>query len=222
MTNVVPDTSTWNIVLRRVTDPSEQKKLGAKSFGVVAVILIVTVVGFVIGFSGLSFSGFILGGIGALAILIWTLIAVNSVTTSKWTGDDRIEIVVADEGVIVQGGLAVTWDEIVDIEYEWSNPKVAKGNLATVAGGTAALAAFNAAGIDTVVKAFKIRLKDYKPIKARAQSKIQRLVIFEAMLGSPGYLHVGQGGRSPEAMQELLTVLAAQAERHGVPLNRVS
>ena len=42
----------------------------------------------------------------------------------------------------------------------------------------------------------------------------------KALLGDPGYLRVGLGGRSAEEMQTLLTVLEAQTAKNGVPFTR--
>lgn len=214
-----PDRNHWHELLRYVTDPAGQKSLSAKSYAIGAISLALTIAGVLLGVRGISASGWILAVVGALATGIWVLMAVNSRVASKLTGDDLIEIVVAEEGVVVQGGLAVTWPEISEIQYEWAKTVVG-GNAVAAVTGAATGAAFEAAGIDTTVKAFQIRLKDFTAVKERAETKIQRLVMFGPMLGDPGYLHVGLAGRSVEEMQTLLTTLTAQAEMHGVPFTR--
>lgn len=214
-----PDRSTWHELLRYVTDPAGQKSLGAKSFAVVAISLVLTVAGVLLGVTGISASGWILAIVGAAATGIWVLMAVNSRVASKWTGDDLIEIVVAEEGVVVQGGLAVTWDEISEVYYEWSKTVVGGSAVASLTGAVTSKA-FDATGIDTTVKAFQIRLKDFKAVKERAETKAQRLALFGPMLGDPGYLRVGLGGRSVEEMQALLAVLTEQSAKHGIPLTR--
>ena len=219
MTSLSPQPGSWNIVLRRITDPTEQKALSGKSIGVVVISALLAVGGLALGISGISWSGWVLAVIGLLSVGIWVLIAVNSRVASSWTGDDLIEVLVADEGVVGQGGLAIGWDEISDIRYEWSRT-VLTGSPTALVGGAAANAAFDAAGIDTTLKAIQIRLKDFKAVKARTTSKVQRLALFGPMLGDPGYLHVGQHGRSAESMRELLSVLADQAARHSVPMVR--
>lgn len=214
-----PDRTTWHELLRYVTDPAGQKSLGAKSFAVVAISLVLTVAGVLLGVTGISWSGWILAIVGAAATGLWVLTAVNSRAASKWTGDDLIEIVVAEEGVVVQGGLAVTWPEISEVHYEWTKTVVGGSPVASLTGALTGKA-FDAAGIDTTVKVFQIRLKDFKAVKERAETKAQRLVLFGPMLGDPGYLRVGLGGRSVEEMQALLTVLEAQTAKNGVPFTR--
>jgi hypothetical protein len=220
MTNVAPDTSTWNIVLRRVSDPAALKKLSGKSVVVVAASALLTVAGIALVVGRVSAAGVILAVLGALSLAIWTLLAVNNYAASKWTGDDLIEILVADEGVIGQGGTAVTWDEISDIEWEWTKTQVQGTSVGSTVGAAAAGAAFDKAGIDTSTKAIQVRLKDFKAIKARTTSKIQRHALAGPMLGDPGYLHVGQTGNSEDSFRELISVLTDQANRHGVPLTR--
>lgn len=219
MTTLAPDTSTWNVVLRRVSDPAELKALGASSITVVAVSLLLAAGGLALALGGVSWSGWVLAVIGLLAAGIWGIVIANNRAAAKLTGDDLIEIIVADEGVIGQGGLALGWDEISEIQFEWTKTVFTGGATAQV-GASVAGAVFDAAGIDTTLKAFQVRLKDYKSVKARTTSKIQRLALFGPMLGDPGYLHVGQNGHSPEAMKELIDVLTAQGARHGVALTR--
>ena len=219
MTSLSPQPGTWNVVLRRITDPAEQKALSGKSVGVIVVSALLAAGGLALGISGISWSGWILAVLGLLSIGIWALVAANSRAAAKWTGDDLIEVIVADEGVVGQGGLAIPWSEVSDIRYEWSRP-VMTGTPAALIGGAAASAAFDAVGLDTSLKAIQIRLKDFKAVKERTTSKVQRLALFGPMLGDPGYLHVGQYGRSTESMRELLTVLADQAARNNVPMVR--
>ena len=219
MTDTTPQPGSWNIVLRRISEPTELKALTGKSIGVIVVSALFAVAGLALAISGISWSGWILAVLGLLSVGIWVLMAVNNRVASTWTGDDLIEILVADEGVIGQGGTAIAWNEISEIYYEWSKP-VVSGNLTSQLGGGIAAAGFKAAGIDTETKAFKVRLKDFKAVKARTTSKVQRLALFEPMLGDPGYLHVGQHGRSAEAVQELIAVLNEQTTRHGIPLTR--
>lgn len=214
-----PDRTHWHELLRYVTDPASQKSLGAKSYAVGAISLALTIAGVLLAVRGISASGWILAVVGALATGIWVLMAVNSRVASKWTGDDLIEIVVAEEGVVVQGGLAVTWPEISEIQYEWVKTTVGGSAVASLTGAVTDKA-FTAAGIDTTVKVFQIRLKDYKAVKARAETKIQRLVTFGPMLGDPGYLRVGLGGRTVEEMEAFLAILAAQTDKNGVPFTR--
>ena len=90
------------------------------------------------------------------------------------------------------------------MRYEWTSTRLVTGNVATSAAAGLTHAALEKAGIDGTAKVFEIRLKDYRAVKARAVSKIQRLVMFGPMLGDPGYLRVGLGGRSPEQMRALL------------------
>ena len=223
MSNPLPEPGSWDIVLRRITEPTQQKALSGKSIGIVVISAALAIGGVALALTRISpaiwLGGWVLAIVGLLATGIWVLIAVNSRVASTWTGDDLIEILVADEGVVVQGGLAVAWDEVSEVQYEWTTTRFT-GNLASQAGAGLAGAAFDAAGIDTSLKVIQIRLKDYKAVKARTTSKVQRLVLFGPMLGDPGYLHVGQHGRSVESLRELLAVLADQAERHGVPMNR--
>lgn len=219
MTNLSPEPGTWNIVLRRITDPIQQKSLSGKSIGIIAISAVLGVGGLALALSGISWSGWILAIFGLGSVGIWVIIAVNSRVASTWTGDDLIEILVADEGVVGQGGLAISWDEIQDIRFEWSKTTLT-GSPTTIVGAAAAGAAFDAMGIDTSLKVIEVRLKDFKAVKARTTSKAQRLALFGPMLGDPGYLHVGQHGRSAESLRELLSVLADQAERHGVPMVR--
>jgi hypothetical protein len=215
-----PDHRQWHPILTYISDPAQQKKQGAAGLVVGALSALLALVGLALALTGVSWSGWLLFAAGVATAALWILIAANGRVVSTWQGDDLIELVVADEGVVVQGGLAVTWAEVAEIRYEWSSHRAATGHLTSAAAGGLAHAGLKAAGFDGVTKIFEIRLTDFRAVKARSVSKMQRLTMMDPMLGDPGYLHVGLGSRSDEQVLALLDVLSAQTQRHGIPLTR--
>ena len=205
-----PDHRAWHTLLTYISDPAAPKKRGAKSLVMGLIGVALAIVGLALALTGVSTSGWFLFLAGAAAAGLWVLIAVSGRRVATRQGDDLIEIVVADEGVVVQGGLAVTWAEVAEVRYEWSAFRAASGHLTTTV----------AAGFEGVTNIFEIRLKDSRAVKARTVSKMQRSTLMDPMLGDPGYLHVGLGSRSTEEVIALLEVLTVQTQRHGIPLTR--
>lgn len=180
--------SDWHELVRYVSDPHELRVFGRRSLLIASGALVLAAIGLVLALTGITAWGWLAVGVGGVSVALWSLVTVNHWVASTWTGDDLIEIVVAEEGVIVQGGLAVTWDEIADIRFEVPS------------------------------QSFQIRLKRFREVKARAVSRTQRLVLFGPLLGDPGYLWAALGGRSADQMFALLTIMSEQSARHCVPL----
>ncbi|REJ04190.1 hypothetical protein DY023_14885 [Microbacterium bovistercoris] len=212
---------TWTERYRLVTDPSTQKSLGSKGI----IIALISIVGVGIGVAlialGRPILGWIVVALGVIGALVWSLIALNSKAAAKMTGDDLIEIVVADEGLLVQGGLPVLWSEVARINYLWSAAPSFTGGLAGVA-ANAAGKAMDSAGVDRSKKSVTISLKDYDAVKARATTKARKMVLYGPMLGDPATVMVGLMGRSDAEMQQLLQLLHAAGAQHGFALTRDS
>ncbi|MFC9559826.1 hypothetical protein [Agromyces sp. NPDC056965] len=212
----------WHARLSLVSDPAELKSHGSKGVVIMGVSIALAAVGLVLGLATVTVLGWVMFAVGVVAAGVWALVSMNSRTASALTGDDLIEIVVADEGVVVQGGLAVPWGEISEVRYRWTGPITVTGSGAAGSGADLATSALDAAGIDRGMKQIEIRLSDYPSVKARAVSKTQKLVLFGPMLGDPGYLHVGLHGRSDAEVRAVLELVADQAERHAIAFTRQS
>lgn len=212
----------WQQRFSLVSDPAELKSQGSKGVVIIAVSGVLAVVGLILGLTGGSALGWVMLVVGAAASVIWAFVAMNAKSAAGLTGDDLIEIVVADEGVVVQGGLAVSWGEISEIRYRWTGPITVGGTGVLAPGANAATSALDAAGVDRSLKQIEIRLRDYAAVKARAVTKIQKLVLFGPMLGDPGYLHVGLHGRTDAEVRALLELLAQQAQGHGIAFTQQS
>lgn len=213
------DVTRWTERLRLVTDPTAQKSLGAKGIVLVAVSVIGLALGVLLLILGQPVVGIILLVLGVIGAIAWIIVSANARAASALTGDDLIEIVVADEGVLVQGGLPVLWGEIAEISYTWNAPVTYTGGLAAAA-ANASGRLLDDAGIDRSMKALTISLRDYPAVKARATTKYRRMVLFEPMLGSAATVHVGLHGRRADEVQQVLQVLAAAAAQHGIAFTR--
>lgn len=212
----------WQQRFSLVSDPAELKSQGSKGAVIMGVSIVLAVVGLVLGLTGVTVLGWAMLAIGVVAAVVWALVSVNSRKAAALTGDDLIEIVVADEGVVVQGGLAVSWGEISEIRYRWTGPITVTGAGGLGAGANAATSALDAAGVDRSLKQIEIRLSDYAAVKARAVTKVQKLVLFGPMLGDPGYLHVGLHGRTDAEVRSLLELLAQQSQIHAIAFTQQS
>jgi hypothetical protein len=205
--------------LRLVTDSAAQKSLGAKSVVLVLASLLGLVLGVVLIVTGTSILGWILAGLGVAGVLIWWALAANARAASKMTGDDLIEIVIGDEGVLVQGGLPVRWSEMSEISYSWAGAPTFTGGIAA-ASANATAKALDGAGIDRSKKVITISLRDYDAVKARATTKARRMVLFAPMLGDAATVHVGLNGRSDDDMTAVLQLLANAAAANGISFTR--
>ena len=220
MTTPSPSSATtWTERLRYVTDPASQKSLAGKSITVAVAAILGLVVGGVFFAIGQTLLAWIVIGLAVAAIVIWLIVAANARAAASMTGDDLIEIVVADEGVLAQGGLPVRWCEMSDIAYTWSSPVTFTGGIAAAAAnGVGTL--MDDAGVDRSMKVVTISLKDYDAVKARATTKARKMVLFEPMLGTAATVHIGLQGRSAAEVHRVLQLLGAAAAQNGVGFTR--
>lgn len=210
---------TWTEHLRYVTDPAAQRSLAGKSLVVAIACLLGIAAG--IGFIAVGWApiGWTAIGLAVVAILVWLAIAANARAASKMTGDDLIEIVIADEGVLVQGGLPILWSEISDVKYTWNAPVTFTGGLgAHAANGIGTL--LDKSGIDASMKTITLELRDHEAVKARATTKARKMVLFAPMLGSAATVHVGLNGRTDDEVYRALQLLGAAAAQHGISFTR--
>lgn len=221
MTDSTAPHASWTERLRLSTDPSSQRSLATKGIVIVAISLVGILVGVVVLLSGQAVTGWVIIALGVLGALIWVVLATNSAASSKLTGDDLIEIVIADEGVLTQGGLPILWSEISGISYTWSEPVSFRGGL-TAAAANATAHAMDKAGVDRSMKSLTISLRDYDAVKARATTKMRRLALFAPMLGDPATVHVGFYGRSAEEVHHVLQLLAGASTTHSFAFTRNS
>ncbi|MDQ0642308.1 hypothetical protein [Microbacterium murale] len=213
------DPAHWTERLRLATDPTAQKALGMKGVILVAVCVVGLALGALLLVLGQPMAGIILLVLGAIGAVAWIIVSANARAASSMTGEDLIEIVVADEGVLVQGGLPVLWNEISEIAYTWNAPVTYTGGLAAAA-ANASGRMLDEAGVDRSMKALTISLRDYPSVKARATTKPRRMVLFEPMLGGAATVHVGLHGRSADEVHHVLQLLAAAATQHGILFTR--
>ncbi|WP_114853588.1 hypothetical protein [Brachybacterium sp. YJGR34] len=209
------------------TEPAEQKKLGAGSIVVIVLAVLIAIAMAGIAISTEIFFFWLIAAFGVVAALIWVVVLVNSRRAAELAGDDLIEIVVGPETLTAQGGLQVHWEEVAALTLrvedsrfhgfrrDRRSQKTARATNALITKAT------NLDGISKVLNV-EIRPDAYPAVKARATTKLRKLVLNGPLLGGLGYVSVGLNPHSLEEVADLWWALEEYAALHGLEVEVTS
>src|SRR5690606_4791824 len=150
------DRSSWNVRVSYRSDP-QQLKASARKRLILAIPLTVVTIGLVYVAVTVSALLWILVAISALGALIWWSLWYGEFRAASWTGDDLIDLEVADQGIVVQGGLAIPWSQVAAVSYTWKQQEAVTGRgIGSRLGTAAATAAVESAVFVRVVRSMDI------------------------------------------------------------------
>lgn len=215
------DRSNWNVRVSYRSDP-QQLKASARKRLILAIPLTVVTIGLVYVAVTVSALLWILVAISALGALIWWSLWYGEFRAASWTGDDLIDLEVADQGIVVQGGLAIPWSQVAAVSYTWQQQEAVTGRgIGSRLGTAAATAAVEAAGFDRVVRSMEFSVRDADGLRARATSKPQRDAVMPRGKDGLGTAHVGLSGvKTPAEMENLIGLVASLCQANQIPFTR--
>lgn len=160
----------------------------------------------------------ILAAFFALGAFIWWAIWYGEFSASRWSGDDLIDLEVADEGIVVQGGLAIPWSQVAGAGYTWQRQQAVSGRgIGAKVGAATATAAVGAAGFDGVIRAMDFSVRDAAELRANATGKPQRDAVLPPGKDGLGRVHIGLSGvQSAEEMEQLVALVGSLCEANQI------
>ncbi len=209
---------TWTERIRLTTDVAAEARRARRALLVLLASLVVAAAGLGIGIATGNVGGWVMLGLGLLSAIVWGVVAASAREASRLTGDDLVDIAVAEEGVVGPGGLRIPWDELAAVELVRIDARHAPARGADRLVAQATNAALQRSGFEGVATSLRLIPKDLEALRARATTRIQRRVIAPAAGSVPGHVRLGLNGRGAEEVAALLAALEEAGARHGLPV----
>jgi hypothetical protein len=204
--------------LIRLVGDRQQQATAARRYTTVLVIdtvvLALAVVGLV-QFPQFSVHMVIAIALAMLGLLVYGMLAASARKTSKWTGDDLIDLIVVPAGFVVQGGLEINWSEVLKVEVVQYVPRQQRGTSAVAVGSALAQRLVQHDGANIGVR---LHLHDCKAAMNRATSRAQKLTLIDDIGGKGGFANCALGLRPAADMAVLLPILQRETGARGIPI----
>lgn len=214
-------TQPWHEHVRFETD-TKAEATKARRMTVIAVgLAALAAAGVAIAVLMPSFLGWVLLAVAGLASLFSFYLAGVTRKMSALTGDELIDVIVADEGIVGPGGLKIPWPEIASIDFVGIDMTIRqRPGVVPALAQQATNAALERADLGSRSAVVLVRLRDFDAVASRATNAVQRNVLTPPKGVKPGTVLVPLGARRDDELDSVITALGAGAAANDVPLTQ--